>query len=65
MTEIEFLSKPRTIKEFADYISTTDRFVRDQILKGALRARKHSGKCIRLWPADMRAWIDRGDTIAK
>lgn len=58
----EFLSRPRTMMEFAQYVGVSLDYVYKQIAAGELVARKHSGKLVRLWPADMRAWIAKAAT---
>jgi hypothetical protein len=42
MSENEFYSKARTLEEMAAFIGVTSRFLRQEIYRGKLRARKFS-----------------------
>jgi hypothetical protein len=53
-----FFSKSRTIRETAEYMQSTEAWVRSEITRGHLHVRKFGKKFVRILPEDLRAWVD-------
>jgi excisionase family DNA binding protein len=62
MAKDPFFSRARSIREIAAYIDSSEEFVEEKIHAGELRARKLSPRFIRVLPADLLAWLERGST---
>jgi excisionase family DNA binding protein len=60
-TEDPIFDRARNVDEIAAYIDSTPQFVRDEIIKGRLRACK-IGRLVRVLPKDLKAWLNRGAT---
>jgi excisionase family DNA binding protein len=59
----EFFDRPRSPEELAAFLDVTQKFVYEQIKKGRLRARKLSGRMIRIMPSDLKRWLDQASTV--
>ena len=55
----DFLSRSRSLQEISAFLDVSDGFLRVEILKGRLVARKLSNQLIRVLPGDLRNWLDR------
>lgn len=54
-----FLSRSRSLQEIEAWLGVSDAWLRQEIIKGRLVARKFSDKMIRVLPSDMKDWLDR------
>jgi excisionase family DNA binding protein len=61
-TEEPIYDRARNVDEIAAYIDSTPQFVRDEITRGRLKARK-IGRLVRVMPSDLRAWLEKAATI--
>ena len=59
------LDRPVSVKQLAEHMGVTPRFIRNDIAAGRLKARHFSSRMIRLMPEDVREWIDNAATIAE
>jgi excisionase family DNA binding protein len=53
-----FFSKARSIREVAEYMQSTEPFIRSEISRGRLTVRKFGSHFLRILPEDLRAWMD-------
>jgi hypothetical protein len=54
--------KASTLEEIATFAGTDARFIRREIAKGNLKARKFNSRMIRILPLDLIAWLKRAET---
>ena len=52
-----------TMRQAADYVSCTRRYLENQIRAGRLRALKPTGKLVRIRAKDLEAFLESGATI--
>jgi excisionase family DNA binding protein len=55
--EDPFFSKARSIREVAEYMQSTEPFIRSEISRGRLTVRKFGKQFLRILPEDLRAWV--------
>jgi len=59
-----FLTKGHTLQEIAEWLPCHPDFLRDEIKRGRLRAHRLTNRCLRILPADLRAWLAAGETVS-
>jgi excisionase family DNA binding protein len=61
----DFMSQAHSVPECAEFLNCSIKFLKDEIDRGNLRARKIGERFIRILPRDLQEWLDKGDTIGR